>query len=92
MIEIYDVENYMNDPDWKPNNVITIELTFRGGLTKAVHINVSLKSTEERQDIRRQVLVKRKLLQSIFEHNTHGQITVQGLTVRADDLIAIEIK
>ena len=40
---------------------------------------------------RNQLLGKQKLVQSIFEHGTHGQITVQGLTVRADDLISMRI-
>ena len=91
MLEIYEAEDVMNDPKWS-ENALVVEFTFRGGLTKSVAVDVSELGADEVRDIRRQILGKRKLIQSIFEHNTHGQITVQGLTVRADDLIAVSIK
>lgn len=91
MIEIYDTKDFVNDPDWK-HDAITVEFNFRNGITKVIKIDTFGMTTEEIQDIRGQILGKRKLLQSIFEHDTHGQITVQGLTVRADDLIAVSIR
>ena len=91
MLEIYEAEDVMNDPKWS-ENALVVEFTFNTGLTKSVAIDISEMDPEEIRDLRRQILGKRKLIQSIFEHNTHGQITVQGLTVRADDLIAVSIK
>lgn len=38
------------------------------------------------------LLGKVKLIQSMFGHGTHGQITVQGVTVRADDLSAVRVR
>ncbi len=91
MFEAYETEDRLNDPEWF-GNVIIVEFTFAGGLTKTIEILTEGKSPEEIRDIRKQLLGKRKLIQSIFEHNTHGQISVLGLTVRADDLIAFDIR
>ena len=91
MINVYEIEDILNDPKWK-DDVLVVEFTFRGGLSKSVAVDVSELSPDEVRGIRSQILGKRKLIQSIFEHDTHGQITVQGLTVRADDLIAVSIK
>lgn len=87
---IFENEDALNDPDWA-NDEINVEFLFAGGLTKTVTIVTTDMSPEEIRMIRRQILGKRKLLQSIFEHGTHGQISVLGLTVRADDLIAVNI-
>lgn len=94
MIEAYDYmpEGKLSDPTWETEDEITVEFTFAGGLTKTITVDTSEMSLDEIKDARRQILGKRKLIQSIFEHNTHGQITVQGLTIRADDLIAVSIK
>ena len=91
MIEIYESPNPVNDPDWK-SNPLTVEVIFRNGMTKSVTIDTSGMSSDEIWTTKNQILGKQKLIQSIFEHGTHGQITVQGLTVRADDLIAVEIR
>ena len=93
MFEVYETEDRLNDPDWNAmTNEINVEFLFANGHTWTVVIDLSEKTPEEIRDIRKQLLGKRKLLQSIFEHCTHGQITVLGLTVRADDLIAMEIR
>lgn len=90
-MERYDNDDILNSPDWR-EDVITVNFTFRDGLTKAVSISIAGYPEEEKEDIRRQVLNKRKLLQSVFEHNSSGQITIRGLTVRADDLVSVEIR
>lgn len=91
MIEIYEAPDPVNEPHWNDDK-LTIEFTFRDSRTKTVTIDTSKMTSDEIWNTRNQILGKRKLLQSIFEHNTHGQITVQGMTVRADDLTAVEIR
>lgn len=91
MFDIYEPEDVLNEPDWAGDG-ITVEFIFAGGLTETVKVDTADLKQEEIRDLRRQILGKRKLIQSIFEHGTHGQITVQGLTVRADDLIAVNIR
>ena len=91
MIDLGITSEIMNTPDWEDAGTIRAVFTFRSGLTKTVEIDVSDLDAEAIEDVKQQILGKRKLIQSIFEHNTHGQITVQGLTVRADDLISVEI-
>ena len=91
MINAYKIEDISNDPKWSQNELV-VEFTFNTGLMKSVTIDTSQMSKDEIWDLRNQLIGKRKLLQSIFEHGTHGQITVQGLTVRADDLIAMDIR
>lgn len=92
MIDMYDKDGMMNNPDWQSKDQLVVDFIFAGGLKETVVIDTSGSSAEELREIRRQIVGKRKLLQSIFEHGTHGQITVQGLTVRADDLIAMNIQ
>lgn len=92
MFEVYETEDRLNDPDWQSKDQLVVDFIFAGGLKETVVIDTSGSSAEELREIRRQIVGKRKLLQSIFEHGTHGQITVQGLTVRADDLIAMNIQ
>lgn len=90
MIDIHETESIINEPNWNPGQM-KIVFTFRNGLHKTVIIDTIRLSPDTLQELRQHILGKRKLIQSIFEHKTHGQITVQGMTVRADDLIAVEI-
>lgn len=90
MLDVYEIEPIINEPKWNAGQ-IKVVFTFRGGLYKTAIIDTVNLNMDEITALRQQILGKRKLIQSIFEHDTHGQITVQGLTVRVDDLISVEI-
>ena len=89
MIEVIDNDE-LHNPAWL-NGKLEVVFTFRNGSTQPVTIPTVTMSQAEISNYRNQLLGKQKLVQSIFEHGTHGQITVQGLTVRADDLISMRI-
>ena len=82
----------MSAPVWKNDDAIEVEFTFRNGTKKTVRIDTAEKNAYEMAEIRSQLLGKIKLVQVMFEHGTHGQITVQGVTVRAEDLIAVQLR
>ena len=69
-----------------------VEFTFRNGTKKTVSIDTTNKTAAEVSALKEQLNGKIRLLQSMFEHGTHGQITVQGVTVRADDLSAVRVR
>lgn len=91
MLEILEDNDALRAPDWKGDS-FEIEFGFRDGTKKTISISTDNMSCEEVEAYRNQLLGKQKLVQSIFEHGTHGQITVQGLTVRADDLVSFKIR
>lgn len=92
----YSYDSYaseeMSTPAWKNDGSIEVEFTFRNGSKKTVRIDTSDKTASEMTEIRTQLLGKIRLVQIMFEHGTHGQITVQGVTVRADDLVAVQLR
>ena len=87
----YEDLDILNNPDWKGDS-FEVEFTFRNGMKKTVTISTEGLTKTEVEDIKNQLLGKIRLIQSMFEHGTHGQITVQGVTVRADDLIAVKVR
>lgn len=92
MIEVYDnIQDILNTPQWSKDHNLTVEFIFRNGTKLSANIDTSCMDWEDIAEVHTQILKKRSLLQAIFEHNSHGQITVQGLTVRADDLSAVRI-
>lgn len=82
----------IDSPAWKSINSVEVEFIFRNGTKETVTIDTSGKSRDAVLEIREEVLRKVRLAQIMFEHGTHGQITVQGVTVRADDLVAIRAR
>ena len=92
MIEFININD---DELWTPawlQDEIEVTFTFRNGMEKRIEIPTATMSQAKIDTYRNKLLGKQKLVQSIFEHGTHGQITVQGLTVRADDLISMRIR
>ena len=79
-------------PAWKNDGSIEVEFTFRNGTKKTVRIDTDGKTASEMTEIRTQLLGKIRLVQTMFEHGTHGHVTVQGVTVRADDLSAVQLR
>lgn len=82
----------LSAPAWKNDGSIEVEFTFRNGTKKTVRIDTEGKTPAEMTEIRSQLARKIRLVQTIFEHGTHGHVTVQGVTVRADDLIAVQLR
>ena len=92
MIEFININD---DELWTPawlQDQIEVTFAFRNGMENRIEIPTATMSQAKIDTYRNKLLGKQKLVQSIFEHGTHGQITVQGLTVRADDLISMRIR
>lgn len=85
------VDDVLNTPNWKGDG-LEVEFTFRNGQKKTVSIDTTGMSDPDLEEARNALRGKVKLIQSMFEHGTHGQITVQGVTVRADDLSAVRVR
>ncbi len=85
------VDDALNIPNWR-NDGLEVEFTFRNGMKKTVSIDTAGMGETDIGKARNALLGKIKLIQSMFEHGTHGQITVQGVTVRADDLITVRVR
>ena len=91
MIDILEDNDALRAPDWK-GDAFEVTFTFHNGTSQTVSVSTEDMSCEEVAAYKNQLLGKQKLVLSIFEHGTHGQITVQGLTVRADDLVSFKIR
>ena len=70
---------------------IKITFFFDNGTKIERRIDVSGEDPDIVQGYLDELQGKQKLLQNVFEHGTFGQISVQGLTVNAAKLTAMEI-